>query len=108
MSVAIWTKTSVDQNIIFMLFDDIESEHEYNSLETTIQPVLRSSFAGPYYKRQDRNWLPLNITSAGRQRYRLSTGDKVISNVRISVNGQNIFKPFKSRYSADDIIKEVV
>ncbi len=108
MPVALWTETSLDQNITFMLFDDIESHHEYYSVEKTTQPVLRSSLAELYFKRQDRNWSPLNITSVGRQRYRLSTDDRSLPNIRTSVNGHNIFKPFKSRHSADDIIDEVV
>lgn len=91
-----------------MLFDDIESHHEYYTVEKPTQPVLRSSLAGPFYKRQDRNWLPLNIASVGRQRYRLSTEDRSLANIRTSVNGHNIFKPFKTRHSADDIIDEVV
>jgi hypothetical protein len=89
-----------------MLFDEIESKHEYNSFETTAQPVLRSSLAGPYYKRQDRTWSPLNLTSAGRQRYRLSTDDSRLIDkvVRTSVNGHNIFKPFKTRHSVDEVV----
>jgi hypothetical protein len=96
-----------------MLLDEIESESEYNSLEANTQPVFRSSLSPSYYKRQDRTWLPFSITSAGKQCYRLSIQDprftnKVSSNIRTSIQGHSIFKPFKSRPSTDDIIDEVV
>jgi len=92
-----------------MLLDEIESENEYNSLETPSVPVLRST---PYIKRQDRVWSPISLHLVGKQCYRFSNeeysrSDKVGSNVRASVHGHNIFRQFKSRHSADHIIEEV-
>jgi hypothetical protein len=93
-----------------MLLDEIESENEYNSLETPSVPVLRST---PYIKRQDRVWSPISLHLVGKQFYRFSNeeysrSDKVGSNVRASVHGHNIFRQFKSRHSADQIIIEEV
>ncbi len=93
-----------------MFVDETESENEYNSSETMLQPVLRST---SFIKRQDRGWSPISLYLAGKQCYRLSTEDptlfdKVFSNVRASVQGYHIFRQFKNRQSNNDIIEEVV
>jgi len=95
-----------------MLLDEIETENEYNSYETTSVPVLRSTLSTPFIKRQDRVWSPISLHLTGRQRYRLSTDessliDKVVSNVRTSTYGHNIFKQCRNRHSDNDIIREV-
>jgi len=92
-----------------MLVDEIETKNEYNSYDTTSVPVLRSN---PFTKRQDRVWSPISLHLAGRQRYRLSTEDsslidKVVSNVRTSTYGYNIFRQCRNRHSDNDIIQEV-
>lgn len=91
-----------------MLVDEIESEIEYNSLESISPPVLRSTFSNPYIKRQDRGWTPISLHLSGKQTYRFSSEDnKCKLNVRTSVQSHNLLKTFKNRHSSDDINDEV-
>jgi hypothetical protein len=94
-----------------MWLAEIEFENGYNSLETTSEPVLRSTLPTSYIKRQGRVWSPIGFHQ-GRQRYRLSTDDtslfdKVVSNARNSIHGYNIFRQHRNRHFDDDIIEEV-
>jgi hypothetical protein len=92
-----------------MLVDEIESENESNSTETTSLPVLRSTYSYPAYNR-DRS--PVSLPDVDRHFHRSSSQDlslinKFVSNVRTSIYGNTLFRQLTHRHSSDNINDEV-
>ncbi|CAF4539058.1 unnamed protein product [Rotaria sp. Silwood1] len=86
-----------------MLFDEIASENEYNSSESTTPPILHSSLSTPVIDTHRRSWSPISLRSVENQSRQSSIEDlcllnKFVKDVRTSFHEKSIFGQLIQRY----------
>jgi hypothetical protein len=91
-----------------MQVDEIESDNEFNSSETTQTPVFRSSYSTPPIHRHSRDWSPISLHNVDTRSSRSSVQDfSLFNKIRTSIYGNHLFRQLSIRSSADNVNHEV-
>ncbi len=90
-----------------MLDNEIKSENEYNSPETTSLPVLRPCLTTPTTKPDDRTGLRASVRSVGKDFNRSSSQDSSLLNKVVLNFRTSIIRQMTHRYPSDTVTNEV-